>query len=141
MNSGTVVSILFFVVIIGGYLAYAKWLEKGMAPREFSTTVSAETLRQIFVDKVARTGWKVVDDGNPLVAQSTIMTGIRQQLALTLSSGEGATHVWFGPHRWVTSNGVPKKAHTIRLRMNSFEEAVRTLDPSIQVERLPLQGR
>lgn len=46
-----------------------------------------------------------------------------------------------GPERWVTSWGVPKKGHTIRLRLDSLVAAVRAQDPSINVELASLRSR
>jgi len=89
----------------------------------------------LFTDRVARSGCKIVDDGNPLVAQSSLATGIRQQIGVQVAkAANGETTVRVGPNRWVTKYGVPKKGHTIRLRLNSFVEAVRAQDPSIDVQ-------
>ena len=41
----------------------------------------------------------------------------------------------------VTSRGMPKKAHTIRMRLNAFVAAVRVEDASIDVQMQPLRGR
>jgi hypothetical protein len=139
---GAVVGIVILVAVIGGYIAYGNWLTNGIKPRVFTTRVSADQLRRTFVDKVARAGWKVVDDGNPMVAQSSLATGIRQQIALELGTGrDGAMRVRVGPNRWVTSWGVPRKAHTIRMRMDSFVKAVQQSDGSIAVTRTELRGR
>lgn len=122
--------------VIGGfiamYMAYASWLTKGIQPRQLTTRVPAAELRRLFDLKVAGAGWKIVDDGNPMVAQSPLLTGIRQQIALEVrENADGTTTVRVGPQRWVTSWGVPAKAHTIRMRLNSFVTAVRTVDASI----------
>jgi hypothetical protein len=139
---GAVVGIVILVALIVGYIAYGNWLENGIKPREFTTAMDAHRLRQAFLDKVARTGWKIVDDGNPMFAQSSLMTGIRQQIALEVGTGrDGKSRVRVGPNRWVTSWGVPKKGHTIRMRMDAFENAVRGADPSIAVTRTELRGR
>lgn len=133
---------MILVVLIGAHIAYASWLTNGIKPRAFTTSVSADHLRRTFVDKVARAGWKVVDDSNPMVAQSSLATGIRQQIALELgTAGDGATRVRIGPNRWATKWGVPKKGHTIRLRMDSFVKAIQQRDASIAVTRAPLRGR
>lgn len=139
---GTAAGIAILIVIVGSYIAYGNWLTNGIKPRMFTTSAPPDMVRQSFADKVARTGWKIVDDGNPMVAQSPLATGIRQQISLELSAGQnGATRVRVGPNRWVTSWGVPKKAHTIRMRMDSFVTAVQRIDPAISVTRTELRGR
>lgn len=119
--------------VIGGlvavHMAYASWLTKGIQPRELTTRVPTGELRRLFELKVAGAGWKVVDDGNPMVAQSPLLTGIRQQIAMQVrDNADGTTTVRVGPQRWVTSWGVPAKAHTIRMRLNGFVTAVRSAD-------------
>lgn len=139
---GAVAGILILVAIIAAYVWYGSWLTRGIKPRMFSTTVEPERLRVLFEEKVARAGWKIIDDGNPMVAQSSLATGIRQQVALDLASPAGGpTRVRVGPNRWVTKWGVPKKAHTIRMRLNSFVAAVQAADPTVDVTLAELHGR
>jgi hypothetical protein len=130
---GTAVGIAVIIGFIAAHVAYGNWLTKGIKPRSFDTSMSPEQLRAIFIDKVGRAGWKIVDDGNPIVAQSSLATGIRQQISLTTKHSNGRTVVRVGPQRWVTKWGVPKKAHTIRIRLNSFVEAVQAHDAAIDV--------
>lgn len=124
----TVVAILFIAAFIAGYVMYANWLKKGIRSRTYVTKASPDDLRRIFAAKVASSGWKVVDDGNPVVAQSPLITGIRQQIAMHMQQDDGGIRVKIGPQRWVTKWGVPKKGHTIRFRLNGFESALRQLD-------------
>lgn len=138
---GTVLAIGALVLLVGCHLAYCNWLTNGIKPRTFRTRIPAGDLRQIFQEKVARAGWKIVDDGNPMVAQSSLATGVRQQISLDLVARDGHTVVQVGPQRWVTSWGVPKKGHTIRMRLASFVEAVRYRDRSIDVRVRELHGR
>lgn len=138
---GGVLAIGVLIALIAGYIAYGNWLEKGIRPRSFDTKVSSDRLRTIFEQQVARTGWKVVDDGNPMVAQSSLVTGMRQQISLTTRSKGDRTSVVVGPQRWVTKWGVPKKAHTLRMRLNSFVNAVRASDGSVTVTPGELRGR
>jgi len=126
---------------IGAYVAYTSWLTNGIKPRTFDTALPAERLRALFVGRVARMGWKVVDDGNPMVVQSPLATGIRQQIALNLRSKDGRTSVVVGPRRWVTKWGVPKKAHTIRMRLDGFVAAVQAEDRQVHVMTGELRGR
>jgi hypothetical protein len=139
---GTAAGILILVAFIAAYAAYCSWLTRGIKPRVFTTTVKSRRLRTLFEERVARAGWKIVDDGNPMVAQSPLVTGIRQQISLDLASlDSGRTRVRIGPTRWVTKWGVPKKAHTIRMRINSFTAAVHGADPSVHVTLAELRGR
>jgi hypothetical protein len=134
--------ILILVLVTGGYVAYGSWLTSGIRPRVFTTSLSAAQLRLTFGEKVARAGWKIVDDGNPMVAQSPLATGIRQQIALDLRAApDGSVHVRVGPRRWVSRYGVPKKGHTIRMRLDSFVNAVQRTDPAVAVTRVALRGR
>lgn len=137
----TFFGILVLAAIIVAWWKYTAWLEQGIKPRHFTTTLAAEEVRRLFVSAVTGTGWKIVDDGNPLICQSPLLTGIRQQLGLNVQDHEQGTVVRVGPQRWVTSWGVPKKAHTLRMRLNAFEDAVRRADPSIAVTRSALSGR
>lgn len=132
--------IVALMLILGLYIAYGVWLTNGIKPREFETTLRPEQLREIFHERVVRAGWKLVDDGNPLVAQSSLATGIRQQIGLHTVAADGHTRVVVGPHRWVTKGLVPKKAHTLRIRINSFVQAVQAKDPAISVRLGELRG-
>jgi len=130
-----VVAWLVIIGSIAGWVAYGNWLKSGIKPRRFVTTLGPHDVRSLFTDRVARTGWKIVDDGNPLVAQSSLVTGIRQQIGVEVArAANGQTSVQVGPNRIVTKYGVPKKGHTIRLRLNSFVGAVRAHDPFIDVQ-------
>ena len=139
---GAVAGIAILIALIGGHVAYGSWLTKGIRPRHFTTGLSVHEIRRIFDEKVARTGWKVVDDGNPMIAQSSLITGIRQQISLqTATDDAGRTTVVVGPQRWVTKWGVPKKGHTIRMRVNGFIASAKGSDPSIEPTLMPLRGR
>lgn len=71
-------------------------------------------------------GWKVVDHDNPMVAQSPLLAGRRQQISLTLARTGSGLRCSIKPTRvWVKGLArVPYKAHTIRMRLNAFERAV-----------------
>ncbi len=141
---GTALAIAILATWLGGYIAYGNWLTNGIKPRSFETSLSAEQLRTIFTNKVARTGWKIVDDGNPIVAQSNLATGIRQQIGLELhtNAATGKITARIAAHRWVSKRfGYPTKAHTMRIRINSFVEAARAAEPSILVSIGELRPR
>jgi hypothetical protein len=122
--------IALLIVALIAYIGYGAWLHASVKSRHISTTLSADAVRSIFEQKVARAGWKVVDTGNPIVAQSSLATGIRQQIGLQVTSVDGGrTQAVVGPQRLVRKwHGVPTKAHTLRVRMNSFTAAVRAQD-------------
>lgn len=124
--------------LIGGIIAvvigYQWMLRHGMRTRTVATTLDDESLRQIFVRHVAGSTWKIVADGEPMVAQSPILAGIRQQIAMQLGDdpahpGRTVARVMVIRHSTKVFGG-PTKAHTLRIRMNSFMRAVRKADPS-----------
>lgn len=138
----TAAAIAILVAVIGAYIAYGQWLTHGIKPRVFTTRVPKEQLRDLFISRVAGSTWKIVDDGNPMVAQSPLISGIRQQISMELIEGpDGSCTVRVGPTRWVESRGVPTKAHTIRIRLNSFVKAVQSVDSSVTPHLAELWGR
>ncbi|MDQ1743353.1 MAG: hypothetical protein QOE23_1692 [Pseudonocardiales bacterium] len=76
-----------------------------------------------------------MDTGNPVVAQSSLVAGTRQQIGLYTESTDGGTRVRLVALRFRRKvlTGTPTKGHTLRLRMNSFVDGVRQQDPSAQV--------
>lgn len=132
------IGVVVLITVLAIWLVYTTWLKYGVRPRLFHTTLPADQVRAAFIDKVARTGWRVVDDGNPLVAQSPLVTGVRQQIALHIHAVRGALVVDARPLRMQMKviSQTPTKGHTLRVRMNSFVKEVRRLDPGMQlVER------
>lgn len=130
-----------FIGFIAAYLYYGNWLTNAIKPRQFETRLTPDVLRDLFSQKVAGMGWKIVDDGNPMVAQSPLATGIRQQISLRLEKDGDVLSVSVGPERWVTKFGTPKKGHTIRMRLNGFVNAVAAQDPTVQPRMAELRGR
>ncbi|MDR1441791.1 MAG: hypothetical protein LBJ02_05290 [Bifidobacteriaceae bacterium] len=115
---------------------YSTWLERGIRHRRFCTSLPPDRIRDIFVQKVASTGWSVVDDGNPMVAQSPLITGIRQQIRLTLQEAkDGRVSGSISVERWLAKHGTPTKGHTLRLRMEAFCTAVQREDPTATIKR------
>ena len=127
------VAVIIIVLLIAGYIGYTIWLKHGVRPRVFHTTLTVDQVRAVFLDKVVRAGWQLVDDGNPMVAQSSLVTGTRQQIGLTTASSGGGLRVDIRPLRMRVKvlTRVPTKGHTLRIRMNSFVSGVRALDPSV----------
>lgn len=125
---------LIVVVIIGLYLGYNAFKRHGFRPRRVETTLSGQQLRHLFKKKVARNGWSITDDGNPMVAQSALLAGIRQQISLRISEANGRTVGELAVIRHSKKVfGGPTKAYTLRWRMNAFLSQVRRLDTSAKV--------
>lgn len=130
--------VLVLVLLFAAWLGYITWLKHGVKPRVFHTRLSPDQVRSLFVDKVARGGWSIVDDGNPLVAQSSLVTGTRQQIGLTTRATDGrGVAVDIRPMRMRVKmiGNVPTKGHTLRVRMNSFVNEVRRHDPGLELVR------
>jgi len=138
----TVVIIVLALAAFAIYWKYVYWLKASVMNRTFTTNATVEQVRANFEEKVAKTGWKIVDDGNPMIAQSSLAAG--QQLRLvTNTSADGQTKVRVGPSRLVVKGfilKVPSKAHTLRVRMDSFVKAVEALDPNIDVQNVELKS-
>lgn len=123
--------IALFVVVL---TVYGNWLEKGFRPRSVDTALPPTHVRAIFADKVARLGWKIVDDDNPMVAQSGLLGGRRQQISLQLTHGsDGRVQARIAVPRFWRKAGMPYKAHTLRIRMNGFLSAVQANDPTSRI--------
>lgn len=118
--------ILLLVAFIGSGIAYHSWLQKGLRERVMTTRLPPETVKGIFTAKVAGLGWSVVDQGNPMVAQSPLLAGRRQQISLSMTRQGDVLRCSIRPTRvWVKGLArTPYKAHTLRLRLNAFERAV-----------------
>jgi hypothetical protein len=129
---GAVLGIAFFGGLIWAVVAYGNWLRRGVAARTIRTTLDPEHVRDLFASSVCTGGWRVVDDGNPVVAQSSLATGARQQLSMEVTAtADGAYEASIWPNRLMvrTLSRVPTKAHTLRMRMNRFVQAVSAADP------------
>ncbi len=114
------------VAIIAVSIAYQEWLRRGVRPRDMRSNLTVDQVKAAFTAKVAGMGWKIIDDDNPMVAQSGLLAGRRQEISMRITPVEGglAIHVWVS-RLWTKGLArVPYKAHTIRMRMNAFERAV-----------------
>jgi hypothetical protein len=134
---GALIGLLLLVALFGGVAWYQSWLSHGIRTRVLHSHLSEDHLRELFASKVASHGWHVEEPGNPLVAQSSLLAGIRQQVGLRfLPDGEAPTVVEVKPYRVVKKTfgfGAPTKAHTIRLRINAFIKAAQAADPQLIV--------
>jgi hypothetical protein len=131
-----VVVLLLVVAASAAAYVYYRWIDRELFPRSFVTPLSSEQLRELFRREVARVGWRVVDEGNPMEISSTLATGERQRIALHLAPLEdGRVEAWFGPTKLSHSYLLPDKPHTVRRRMARFERAVQGLDRSVSIVR------
>jgi hypothetical protein len=117
------------IAVLGALFAaifvYQNWLRSSVRPREFRTQLPVHEVKRLFELKVAGMGWKVIDDDNPMVAQSSMLAGRRQEISMRITQTSDGLHVHVWVSRlWTKGIGrVPYKAHTIRMRMNAFERA------------------
>lgn len=112
--------------IFAATYGYQSWLRASVRPREVRTRLPPEEVKRLFAQKVAGMGWKVIDDDNPMVAQSSMLAGRRQEISMTITPDGDGLHLRIWVSRlWTKGIGrVPYKAHTIRMRMNAFERSV-----------------
>jgi len=127
-------AILLLAALITIKIGYDSFKVRGFRPRELDTRLSAVELRRIFQHTVAGTGWSIVDDGDPMVAQSGLLAGIRQQIALRLDEDGDRTRARIAVTRYSKKVfGGATKAYTLRWRMNAFIAQVRQADASVSV--------
>jgi hypothetical protein len=126
--------ILIFGGLIAGFIAYDKWKRSGFRAREVTTTLSVDDLTAAFEQKVCGMGWKVVDRGDPLIAQSSLAAGIRQQIALHVEDqgSQRLARIWVPRYSQKVFGGTTK-AHTLRMRMSSFLNEVQRRDAAATV--------
>lgn len=116
-----VAGIVIFILVVAGLFGlvtlYSKFLLSGMATRVVTTGLPIEQIRNVFVQKVAGSTWKIVDDGNPMIAQSPLLAGIRQQIGLEVGQNGGRNMARVMVLRWTEKYGIPNKAYTLRMRL------------------------
>ena len=138
-----VAGIVIFILVIAGLYGlvtlYSKFLLSGMATRVVATGLPIEQIRNVFVQKVAGSTWKIVDDGNPMIAQSPLLTGIRQQIGLEVEQNGGRNMARVTVLRWTEKYGIPNKSYTLRMRLGAFVNEVQRLDPGAQVTEVALK--
>jgi hypothetical protein len=132
-NGGGAGSFLLLAAVIAFGFYWTNLQNAGVRPRSFTTNASVDAITDAFDQKVGGRGWKIVEGGNPRVAQSSLATGVRQQIGLFYTrADDGSLAVAIAPIR-VAKRGLifrrPTKAHTLRFRLNGFESALRSLDP------------
>jgi hypothetical protein len=140
--TGAAAGALLLIAVIGGLVAataaYETAKRHAFRPRLVHTSLSDADLRAIFRDTVSGRGWSIIDDGNPMVAQSSVLTGVRQQIALHIDSTRDTdergseAHIAVVRYSRKALRGTTK-AHTLRWRMNAFLTAVRSADLSASI--------
>jgi hypothetical protein len=121
--------VLLIGVLIAASIAYDSFKRNGFRPRTVDTRLSIEELRDIFLTTVAGKGWSIVDDGNPMIAQSGLLAGIRQQIALDLEETEAGTRARIAVLRYSRKVfGGTTKAYTLRWRITAFLNEVQRAD-------------
>lgn len=138
-----VAGIVIFILVVAGLFGlvtlYSKFLLSGMATRVVTTGLPIEQIRNVFVQKVAGSTWKIVDDGTPMIAQSPLLTGIRQQIGLEVEQNGGRNMARVTVLRWTEKYGIPNKAYTLRMRLGAFVNEVQRLDPGARVTEVALK--
>ena len=130
----TVLAILVFVGLIAAFVAYDNFKRRGFRERQVTTQLSPADLASAFEQKVCGMGWKIVDRGNPMVAQSSLAAGIRQQIALHVSDdgGHRVARIWVPRYSQKVFGGTTK-AYTLRIRMSGFLGEVQRRDAAATV--------
>jgi hypothetical protein len=133
-SGGAVLGIVLLVALIAAYVGYNSFKKRGFRERQVTTSLRPQELAEIFEHKVCGTGWKLVDRGNPLVAQSGLMAGIRQQIALHVDDhGEQrVARIWVPRYSQKVLGGTTK-AYTLRFRMSGFLNEVQRRDNTAAV--------
>ncbi|USN97284.1 MAG: hypothetical protein H6799_02835 [Candidatus Nomurabacteria bacterium] len=135
-------ALLFFSVIflIGLYFATTFWSLRRMRPIMAYTTLSRDRLKDIFRSSMTRWGWKVIDQSNPIIAQSSFLTG-RQGIAMTINEApDGRLKIRIQP-RNLKTNSIPdnfgyipqfySSTFTIATRIKFLKNKICNNDPSI----------
>jgi len=135
VNPGTVfLGLLLLGGLIAVKIAYDSSKTRGFRPREVTTTLTSMQLREIFEQTVSGKGWSMVDEGNPMIAQSSLLMGIRQQIALNVNDINDRRVARIAVTRYSKKVfGGATKAYTLRWRMNAFLAEVQRADTSAAV--------
>jgi len=131
---GVFLGILLLAGLVVAKISYDSFKKRGFRPREVTTTLTEQRLRQIFEQTVSGRGWSIVDEGNPMVAQSSLLAGIRQQIALCIreTNGRRVAHITVVRYSAKVFGGTTK-AYTLRWRMSAFLAEVQRADVSADV--------
>lgn len=131
---GPILGILLLIAVIAAWSAYNKFKANGFRPRQVTTHLSPSDLASIFEQKVCGMGWTIIDHGNPMVAQSSLVAGIRQQIALDVTdTGPTRTARIYVTRYSKKMSGGATKAYTLRMRMSGFLAEVQRRDAAATV--------
>jgi hypothetical protein len=129
--------LVWLALIVGAVTAYQKWLIHGVRTRQVKTVLPVDQIRSLFVAKVAVMGWKVVDDDDPMVAESSAWAGIQQQIGLWVNDQGSERLATISVLRYSKRIlGGITKAHTLRIRMSAFVQSVQEADPAAVEEEV-----
>ena len=131
---------LGWVMLVGIFVAffgYHAFLRSGMTSRTVMTSLGRDAVVDIFTRKVASAGWHLIEGDGQYVAQSSLATGIRQQMSLTFEVDPRhpdrlAARIQVSRFSKKILGG-PTKAHTLRIRRDAFCNGVRRADPTAVV--------
>ncbi|MGH3438371.1 MAG: hypothetical protein ACRDRN_18125 [Sciscionella sp.] len=135
MSAGGVIGFIVLICLfIAAMVAYDSFKKNGFRPRTVDTELSVDEVREIFCGTVAGKGWSIVDEGNPMIAQSGLLAGIRQQIALHTEETDEGTHAHITVIRYARKVfGGTTKAYTLRWRMTAFLNEVQRTDSNALV--------
>jgi hypothetical protein len=125
-------------IIIAGLLAGVPlylWKKSVIQPREISTSLEPGTVRGLFDQHIASTGWKIVSSGQKTVAESPAIAMRKQQIAMELRTQDGRTIARIYPCVFKIRYGVPSKAGTLDFRIRKLITAISALDSSAKLVR------
>lgn len=138
---GTLLGLLIIGAFLVGASKYVGWLRSGIRPRRITTSLTPAELAEFFQSAVVVGGWKLVQDGNPQVARSPRYAGLTgalfpQEIRLeTFGADEERRVAVIAPHKVTeTWTGLPRRAHTLRAKLNRFAHQVALADPTATIE-------
>lgn len=141
-DSSAALGWVYLGIFLACCIGYQAMLRNGMRARTVVTSLSDEQIVEVFAAKVGGMGWHLTDwygtdpDGR-LVAESSMLAGIRQQIGLTIRTdprfpGQRVARVMVLRYSKKLFGG-PTKAHTLRMRLTGFTTGIRRLDPTVAI--------
>jgi len=127
-GGGAVLGVVVLAAFVAMVVGYSRFTTTGVRQREVTTQLSPVELGAIFEQQVCGTGWGIVERGNPVVAQSRPVAGIRHQIVLQWADegGRRVATIWV-PRYSRKLTGAPT-AFGLRRRIGSFLAEVRRRD-------------
>ncbi|HEY6421706.1 MAG TPA: hypothetical protein VIY28_00380 [Pseudonocardiaceae bacterium] len=130
MTPGDIFGAIILLAVLGTLSwAYIRFKERGFRPRAVSTSLNHDQLADAFERTVAGAGWTIIDRGLPIIAQSSFISGIRQQIGLSVTVDEDGCTARIAVLRYSKKTlGEPTKAYTLRWRISAFLREIQRLD-------------